>query len=620
MARSKAQKRSTAEARKERDAKRMRETRLGDALVAWEEEVDKLREAIEPFRNQKGKVRSMEQNVMAMQTTLYYMQAAREQAEETEDISVLSIGLVDISVARHHGMKMDHVREVRNTLLHENEMVSATSSYSNRGAGSDMYVRNTVLEYEQREFIVEFVDQQHSEGMTVTNRKLRKAIHVKIGIEISRSTLQRYMRKLGMTWKPTKPKARTYKAYRQDSIGTFLIGYSKLKEQIRTDGRVIPVFTDESYIHQGHGRSMSYFRDGGTDFNKKSGKGPRLIILHAISSRGPVCEYEDGLPIDDIKWSGNTPHPHLRDDGCRTAECLWLSSSSTGDYHDNMNSEMFMLWVQERLVPAFEKQNPGRRMCLIADNAPYHHKRVVGSLNSLSKKKLIDLAREHDCWYIEVPATPLRLAAIEEDDDNEYDYVEENGDFFVVDISKQWDMIAKPKARSRPFCPSKQEMQIGLVNWMKEQKPELLECKVEAYLKSRGHEVLWTPPYCAKLQPIELFWAAGKNYAAENCWNGRTMKQTVQLLREGWYGNEQHWPDGCNSSWIGKENMMRRKVTSASCAGMVAKAEHYMNTFFIPIAGFKGTVDNLEVPEGFQPTTEDMPMDMLVCMDDEEEE
>ena len=142
---------------------------------------------------------------------------------------------------------------------------------------------------------------------------------------------------------------------------------------------------------------------------------------------------------------------------------------------------------------------------------------------------------------------------------------------------------------------------------------------MEAYLKSRGHQVLWTPPYCAKLQPIELYWAAGKNYAAENCWNGRTMRRTVQLLREGWYGNRQHWPVGCNSDWIGEGNMLRRKMVPANCAGMVAKAEEYMNKFFIPIAGFNGTIDNLQVPEGFVATTEEMPMDMFVCLDDEEE-
>ena len=55
---------------------------------------------------------------------------------------------------------------------------------------------------------------------------------------------------------------------------------------------------------------------------------------------------------------------------------MWKAESSSGDYHDNMNSDMFMKWVEQRLVPTFEAQFPGKKMILIADNAPYHHKRV----------------------------------------------------------------------------------------------------------------------------------------------------------------------------------------------------------------------------------------------------
>ena len=44
------------------------------------------------------------------------------------------------------------------------------------------------------------------------------------------------------------------------------------------------------------------------------------------------------------------------------------------------------------------------------------------------------------------------------------------------------------------------------VSWLRKHKPELLCCKVKQYLKEHGHGVLWTPPYCPNLQPIELFW------------------------------------------------------------------------------------------------------------------
>ncbi len=42
-------------------------------------------------------------------------------------------------------------------------------------------------------------------------------------------------------------------------------------------------------------------------------------------------------------------------------------------------------------------------MVLVADNAPYHHKREIGSLASLSKKKLVELMMKHSVEYIDLP-------------------------------------------------------------------------------------------------------------------------------------------------------------------------------------------------------------------------
>ena len=84
--------------------------------------------------------------------------------------------------------------------------------------------------------------------------------------------------------------------------------------------------------------------------------------MHAITSDGPLCELiEFGVPVTDLKWKGDTPHPTPREDGKLTYETLWLAQSSSGDYHDNMNSEMFMKWVEERLRPTFEKLYPNKK-------------------------------------------------------------------------------------------------------------------------------------------------------------------------------------------------------------------------------------------------------------------
>ena len=200
-----------------------------------------------------------------------------------------------------------------------------------------------------------------------------------------------------------------------------------------------------------------------------------------------------------------------------------------------------MKWVEQRLVPTFEKQFPGEKMVLVADNALHHHKRVIGSLNSLSKKSLIDLSKQHGVSHLELPWTPQWQQAMADDDGDAHHCVQDRGEFVSIDTEEQWDVIGATASRSRPFAPSKEELQLAVVSWMKEEEPELLECQAEQHLQQRGHEVLWTPPHCAQLQPIELFWAAGKNCAADHCWNGRSMKQTVQLLHEGWHGNEDQW-------------------------------------------------------------------------------
>lgn len=68
--------------------------------------------------------------------------------------------------------------------------------------------------------------------------------------------------------------------------------------------------------------------------------------------------------------NGQTPHLEPRADGKLSCEMLWLANSSKGDYHDNMNSDNFMFWVQNKLVPMFDKFYPNKKMILMAKQCP----------------------------------------------------------------------------------------------------------------------------------------------------------------------------------------------------------------------------------------------------------
>jgi hypothetical protein len=51
-----------------------------------------------------------------------------------------------------------------------------------------------------------------------------------------------------------------------------------------------------------HAAEYSYVREGENNIGRKASKGKRLVILHAITPEGPLCEVDEhGKPVDDLK-------------------------------------------------------------------------------------------------------------------------------------------------------------------------------------------------------------------------------------------------------------------------------------------------------------------------------
>jgi hypothetical protein len=75
----------------------------------------------------------------------------------------------------------------------------------------------------------------------------------------------------------------------------------------------------------------------------------------------------------------------------------------TGDYHNNINIDMFYKWVAGKLLPTFKKMYPGKKMILILDNASYHHKREINNLGSLNKLELKELCDDYKVEHLDIP-------------------------------------------------------------------------------------------------------------------------------------------------------------------------------------------------------------------------
>ncbi len=99
--------------------------------------------------------------------------------------------------------------------------------------------------------------------------------------------------------------------------------YLRKVRKLRQEGKSI-VYTDETWVNAHHGFDHVWVDpDGNGGWKQPSGKGNRLIVVHAGSRYG---------------WVPN-------------AALVFRSRTKSVDYHDEMNSEHYMEWWSDYLLP-----------------------------------------------------------------------------------------------------------------------------------------------------------------------------------------------------------------------------------------------------------------------------
>jgi transposase len=203
------------------------------------------------------------------------------------------------------------------------------------------------------------------------------------------------------------------------------------------------VYLDESYVNKNHSNDLIWYsREDGPWVQKPTGNGERFIIMNAITKDG---------------WVPN-------------AKVVFKSTKKTGDYHGQMNGEIFSNWFTERLLP-----NIPPKSIIILDNASYHN--ILSSTSAptqtCSKERILE-------W------------------------------------------LEKNKFPCNPDC-----LKVELVETLAKYAPEPTYA-IDEIANKNGHEVYRTPPYHPELQPIEICWGVLKNEIGRNC--NFTMKNLeVQL-------------------------------------------------------------------------------------------
>ncbi|XP_049269938.1 uncharacterized protein LOC125757812 [Rhipicephalus sanguineus] len=178
---------------------------------------------------------------------------------------------------------------------------------------------------------------------------------------ISTRTIQRMLNDLGFAF---RKRTRNSALLERDDIVAWRRKYLRTIREMRRQRRTI-YYLDETWVNAGHTKGRVWtdtsvmtrqdaFRQGlSTGLRAPSGKGGRLIVLHAGSAEGFV----DGAAL------------------------VFRAKKGAGDYHTEMDASRFQKWFVEQLLPNIKPHS-----VIVMDNAPYHSAQVEKLPSSSSRK------------------------------------------------------------------------------------------------------------------------------------------------------------------------------------------------------------------------------------------
>jgi len=192
-------------------------------------------------------------------------------------------------------------------------------------------------------------------GQHVSIRNLHSWIKEELETEIPTMTLWRALLRIGMIYGDSKRRSMLKE---QDYVINARRKYLREKIQNRNSSGSLKrpeVYLDETYLNKNHSSNKTWFdSDDGPWVNKPSGKGPRLIILHAITNNGWI----------------------------KGADLVFQAKTCTGDYHGQMNHDNFSKWFTNQLIPNIPKNS-----LIIMDNAKYHNVLADNTFPTTSSRK-----------------------------------------------------------------------------------------------------------------------------------------------------------------------------------------------------------------------------------------
>jgi hypothetical protein len=458
----------------------------------------------------------------------------------------------------------------------QNERLVYVVDTANRGAGASSHIDHAHHVTVDVIFtIMEYIREANCTGGCCTSVDVQRCILAMHQLHIPSRTLRSVLASMGYRYGRGNVIGKMNDEWYVARIRTFLLQYSKaVVEQLQ--GRCVIVYTDESYVNTNHARKFTWYNPALPEKNdvvRPSGKGKRLVLLHAFTQHGL-------LTLDPAV------HNDRVDQWAPSCELIYEAEKGDGDYHDDMNGTIYMQWLSNRLLPVFAQRFPGQKMVLVLDNASYHHHRGDDWINvhRLNKAQMAAQLTELGVSSISVQRQKKGTLTME---------------------SFQFDASTFSRRGGR-FAPTLAELKVELLAYLAG-LPELNRTEVTKLMAAHKHELIYTPPYLPGVQPIERLWAYVKNHVAAQYRLGRTMRELVRQTYEGFYG------DGDKHAG----------VDAQLCASVIEHSHSFCNHLIEQDDALSGTVEELTSESTpVQPDVEqdiDAEMDSFPGVEEEDE-
>jgi len=346
-----------------------------------------------------------------------------------------------------------------------------------------------------QKFIYAWEKSAKVKGTYTSVPQLQAELNQECDTMVHHETLRLWLHKLGIHYGKQKLSPLPI-AYTNCLIRRYIVEYVQLL-RLEEAGKIVLVWMDESYIHAGYRSGKGWYRDEEGAVVKgrvcATEKGKRIIIIHAMTRYGML-----EVPLDDEDISDNLG------DARPSASVVSTQLSEEGgdkeDYHDTMDGPKFVAWIRNRLLVAFEKMFPGKKMCLILDNAKYHKARGEDWISPTGMLKS-DMAEQLLAWDI----------------------------MEIKDGEKVWPAGSYHLSAKGGEAPTAELLRDVMKCWlMSHAKNSTL---VEQALAVNNHQLLYTPQYESWLQPIEMVWATVKKQVAMQARADRKYEETQQQTR-----------------------------------------------------------------------------------------